>query len=151
VGKVAARGRRRSRRCYRWLGIITADISGDTARLRRPFPRTPSGRGHKIIMSADWYERGRCVPAIFGVRVAPAHDELRNWPNSSERESTSCRSTDYGSGHLIRVFRDSWRIFSLLFLLSHPVARWSIGVSDVSAAPATCRASGSAAVTAVTG
>src|SRR5262249_50276322 len=51
------------------LGIITADISDDTARLRRPFPRTPSGRGHKVIRSADWYERGRCVPAIFGVRV----------------------------------------------------------------------------------
>ena len=33
---------------------------------------------------------------------------------------TSGRSTNYGSGHLIRVFRDIGRIFSLLFLLSHP-------------------------------
>ena len=70
--------------------------------------------------SADCCERGRCVPAIFGVRVAPAHDEPRSGSNNSERESTSGRSTDCGSGHLIRVFRDIGRIFSLLFLLSHP-------------------------------
>src|SRR5262249_45584476 len=28
--------------------------------------------------SADWCERRRCVPAIFGVRVAPARDEPRS-------------------------------------------------------------------------
>jgi hypothetical protein len=57
---------------------------------------------------------------LFGVRVAPAHDEPRRGPNNSERESTSGRSTDYGSGHLIRVFRDIGRMFSLLFSLSQP-------------------------------
>jgi hypothetical protein len=70
--------------------------------------------------SADWCERRRFVPAIFGVRVAPACDEPRSGSNNSERESTSGLSTNYGSGHLIRVFRDIGRIFSLPFLLSHP-------------------------------
>jgi hypothetical protein len=60
------------------------------------------------------------VPAIFGVRVAPARGESRTGSNNSERESTSGRSTNYGSGYLIRVFRDIGRIFSLPFLLSHP-------------------------------
>jgi hypothetical protein len=60
------------------------------------------------------------VPAIFGVRVAPARDEPRTGSNNSERESTSGRSTNYGSGYLIRVFHDIGRIFSLPFLLAHP-------------------------------
>jgi hypothetical protein len=64
------------------------------------------------------------VPAIFGVRVAPARDEPRTGSNNSERESTSGRSTNYGSGHLIRVFRDIGCIFSSPFLLGHPVAHW---------------------------
>jgi hypothetical protein len=64
-------------------------------------------------------ERKVCT-AIFGVRVAPAHDEPRSGSNNSERESTSGRSTNYGGGDLIRVFRDIGRIFSLLFLLTHP-------------------------------
>jgi hypothetical protein len=51
---------------------------------------------------------------MFAVRVAPAHEEPRSGSNNSEREPTSCRSTDYGSGHLIQVFRDIGRIFSLL-------------------------------------
>jgi hypothetical protein len=55
-----------------------------------------------------------------GACVAAAHDEPRSGSNNSERESTSGRSTNYESGHLIRVFRDIGRIFSLLFLLSHP-------------------------------
>jgi hypothetical protein len=58
---------------------------------------------------------------MFGVRVAPAHEEPRSGSNNSEHESTSGRSTNYESGHLIRVFRDIGRIFSLLFLLSHPL------------------------------
>src|SRR5262249_61752465 len=66
--------------------------------------------------SADCCERRRCLPAIFGVRVAPARDEPRSGSNNSERESTSGRSTNYGSEDLIRVFRDIGRIFSLLFL-----------------------------------
>jgi hypothetical protein len=77
------------------------------------------------ISSPDCCERGRCVLAIFGVRVVPAHDEPRSGSNNSERGPTSGRSTNYGSGHLIRVFRDIGRIFSLLFLLQPSVARWS--------------------------
>src|SRR5262249_53295803 len=72
------------------------------------------------VSSADCCETGRWAPATFGVRAAPADDEPRSGSNKSERESTSVRSTNYGSGHLIRVFRDIGRIFSLLFLLSHP-------------------------------
>jgi hypothetical protein len=71
------------------------------------------------ITSADCCERRKCVAAIFAVRDAPAHDEPHSGPNNSEREPTSGRSTKYGSGHLIRVFRDIGRIFSLPFLLSH--------------------------------
>jgi len=63
---------------------------------------------------------GLLRPAMFGVRVAPAHEEPRSGLNNSEHESTSGRSTNYESGRLIRVFRDIGRIFSLLFLLSHP-------------------------------
>jgi hypothetical protein len=77
------------------------------------------------ITSADCCERRKCVAAIFAVRDAPAHDEPHSGPNNSEREPTSGRSTKYGSGHLIRVFRDIGRISSLLFLLSHPSASWS--------------------------
>src|SRR5262249_24389441 len=69
---------------------------------------------------SDCCERGRCAPAMFDVGVAPPHEEPRSGSSSSAHESTSGRSTNYGSGHLIRVFRDIGRIFSLLFLLSHP-------------------------------
>jgi hypothetical protein len=72
------------------------------------------------ITCADCCERRKCVAAIFAVRDASAHDEPHSGPNNSEREPTRGRSTKYGSGHLIRVFRDIGRIPSLLFLLSHP-------------------------------
>src|SRR6516164_8204500 len=55
------------------------------------------------------------VPAMFDVGVAPPHEEPRSGSSSSAHESTSGRSTNYGSGHLIRVFLDIGRIFSLLF------------------------------------
>jgi hypothetical protein len=51
---------------------------------------------------------------MFGVRVVPAHAEPRNGSNNSEHGSTSGHPTAYGSGHLIPVFRDTGRIFSLL-------------------------------------
>jgi hypothetical protein len=63
-------------------------------------------------------ERKVCTSDILA--FASSHDQPRSGPNNSERESTSGRSTNYGSGHLIRVFRDIGRIFSLLFLLGHP-------------------------------
>src|SRR5262245_5384274 len=63
-------------------------------------------------------ERKVCTSDILA--FASSHDQPRSGPNNSERESTSGRSTNYGSGRLIQVFRDIGRIFSLLFLLSHP-------------------------------
>src|SRR6516162_5622118 len=53
------------------------------------------------------------------VGVAPACKELRSGPNKSEREPTSARSTNYGSGHLIPAFHGTGRTFSLL--PSHPL------------------------------
>src|SRR5262249_10839686 len=63
-------------------------------------------------------ERKVCTSDILA--FASSHDQPRSGPNNSERESTSGRSTNYGSGRLIQVFRDIGRIFSLLFLLTHP-------------------------------
>src|SRR5215471_3937628 len=63
-------------------------------------------------------ERKVCTSDILA--FASSHDQPRSGPNNSERESTCGRSTNYGSGRLIQVFRDIGRIFSLLFLLSHP-------------------------------
>ena len=53
------------------------------------------------------------------VGVAPACKELRSGPNKSEREPTSARSTNYGSGHLSPAFHGTGRTFSLL--PSHPL------------------------------
>src|SRR5262245_3753635 len=63
-------------------------------------------------------ERKVCTSDILA--FASSHDQPRSGPNNSERESTSGRSPNYGSGRLIQVFRDIGRIFSLLFLLNHP-------------------------------
>jgi hypothetical protein len=68
-------------------------------------------------------ERKVCTRDVWAFRVAPAHEEPRSGSNNSEHDSTTDHSTNYGSGHLIRVFRDIGHIFSLLFLLT--VARWS--------------------------
>src|SRR6266545_346967 len=81
-------------------------------------PSVTPFRSHSALRTAAREER--CVPATFGVRVAPAHDEPRKGSNKSERGPTSGRSINCGSGHLIQVFRDIGRIFSLLFFLSHP-------------------------------
>jgi hypothetical protein len=69
-------------------------------------------------------ERKVCT-AMFGVRVAPAHEEPRSGSNNSEHGSTSGHPTNFGSGRLIRVFRDIGRIFSLLLPSRPPVAHWS--------------------------
>src|SRR5215472_7503487 len=47
--------------------------------------------------------------------IAPAHKGPRNESNNKAHEPTSGRSTRYGSGHLIRVFRDIGHIFSSLY------------------------------------
>ena len=52
-----------------------------------------------------------------GRRIAPAHEGPRNESNNKAHEPTSGRSTHYGSGHLIRVFRDIGHIFSSLYPL----------------------------------
>src|SRR5262245_31959768 len=80
-------------------------------------PRTESANA---VSFADWGEQERCASDARWRRNAPARKALRNGSNKSEREPTSGRSINYASGHLIRVFRDIGRIFSLLFLLSHP-------------------------------
>src|SRR5262249_20617908 len=49
---------------------------------------------------------GRCR------RIAPAHEGPRSESSNNAHEPTSGRSTHYGSGHLIRVFRDIEHIFS---------------------------------------
>ena len=94
-----------------WSCVSNAAHAQRAPRLLRPLVS---------FSSADRCERRRCVPAISDVRVAPAHGQPRSRSNNSERGSTSGRSTNYGSGHLILIFRDIGRIFSLLFLLSHP-------------------------------
>jgi hypothetical protein len=80
----------------------------------------PGSESANAVSFADWGEQGRCASDARWRRNAPARKELRNGSNKSEHEPTSGRSTNYGSGHLIRVFRDIGRIFSLLFLLSRP-------------------------------
>src|SRR5215510_12718968 len=50
-----------------------------------------------------------------GRHFAPAHEGPRNESNNKAHEPTSGRSTRYGSGHLIRVFRDIGHIFSSLY------------------------------------
>jgi len=72
------------------------------------FGYTPFG-SDSSFSPAD--ERGRCVPAMFGVGVAP-DEEPRSGSSSSAHESTSGRSTNHGHGDLIRVFRGIGRIVS---------------------------------------
>src|SRR6516165_7187125 len=50
-----------------------------------------------------------------GRRIAPAREGPRNESNNNAHEPTSGRSTHYGSGRLIRVFRDIGHIFSSLY------------------------------------
>src|SRR4051794_40328047 len=66
---------------------------------------------------SDSFERERNGHVLRWSRIAPAREELRNASNKSEHEPTSDRSTNYGNGHLIRVFLDIGRIFSWLIPL----------------------------------
>jgi hypothetical protein len=47
-------------------------------------------------------------------RIAPTRKDLRNVQNKSEGVPTSGRSTNYGSAHLIPIFRGIERTFSRL-------------------------------------
>ena len=69
--------------------------------------------------STLWITASEVGASATCVGVAPACKELRSGPNKSEREPTSARSTNYGSGHLIPAFHGTGRTFSLL--PSHPL------------------------------
>ena len=109
IGKQASK-RRPAMSSFVIYRLAAANIYQRTQRVRRS------------VRSADCGGPGECASDVRSRGIAPARKELRNGSSKSERESTSGRSTNYGSGHLIRVFRDIGRIFSLLFLLSHPLA-----------------------------
>jgi hypothetical protein len=47
-------------------------------------------------------------------RIAPTRKDLRNVQNKSEDEPTGGRSTNFGSAHLIPIFRGIGRTFSWL-------------------------------------
>src|SRR5215831_16991214 len=81
-----------------------------------------SVRPPRSVRSADRGGPEECASDLHSRRIAPARKELCNGSSKSEREPTKAHSTNCGSGHLIRVFRDIGRIFSLLVLL---IARWS--------------------------
>src|ERR1700757_2645482 len=88
---------------------------------------TPSVRPfwHHSALRTVARERERACTSDGCRRAAPAHEGPRNGSNNSVHESTSGHSTNYGSGHLIRVFRDIGCIFSLRLLLGHspPIGR----------------------------
>src|SRR5215813_13038707 len=79
--------------------LRTADILLNLPRpihwISRDHPRTESANA---VSFADWGEQGRCASDARWCRNAPVRKELRNGSNRSEREPTSGRSTNYGSG-----------------------------------------------------
>jgi len=79
----------------------------------------PLQRLERAEQSTLWITASEVGASATCVGVAPACKELRSGPNKSEREPTSARSTNYGSGHLIPAFHGTGRTFSLL--PSHPL------------------------------
>ena len=79
----------------------------------------PLQRLERAEQSTVWITASEDGAPATCVGVAPACKELRSGPNKSEREPTSARSTNYGSGHLIPAFHGTGRTFSLL--PSHPL------------------------------
>src|SRR5262249_25943257 len=80
-----------------------------------------SVRPRRRVTSADCGGPEECASDLHSLRICSISErELRNGSSKSERAPTNAHSTNCGNGHLIRVFRDIGRIFSLLFLLSHP-------------------------------
>ena len=71
---------------------------------------TSEDRVRSVLRTAARYECG--AGHVWRGRIAPAHEVPRNESNNKAHEPTSGRSTRYGSGHLIRVFRDIGHIFS---------------------------------------
>src|SRR5262245_60470577 len=76
-------------------------------------------RLERAQQSSLWITASEDGASATCVGVAPACKELRSGPNKSEREPTSARSTNCGSGHLIPAFHGTGRTFSLL--PSHPL------------------------------
>jgi hypothetical protein len=74
----------------------------------------PLQRLERAEQSTLWITANEDGAASACVGVAPARKELRSGPNKSEREPTSARSTNYGSGHLIPAFHGTGRTFSLM-------------------------------------
>ena len=75
---------------------------------------------------SDSFERERSGHVLRWSRIAPAREELRNASNKNEHEPTSDHSTNYGNGHLIRVFRDIGRIFLSPCPFIDGSASWSL-------------------------
>jgi len=74
-----------------------------------------SHRGWARLCADRTIPRGqhRCCFYVWRWRhIAPAHEGPRNESSNKAHEPTSGRSTHYGVGHLIRVFRDIGHIFS---------------------------------------
>src|SRR5262249_50799438 len=79
----------------------------------------PLQRLETAEQSIVWITASEDGASATCVGVAPACKELRSGPNKSEREPTSARSTNYGSGHLSPAFHGTGHTFSLL--PSHPL------------------------------
>src|SRR5215831_16062981 len=86
----------------------------------------PLQRLERAEQSTLWITASEDGASSACVGVAPARKELRSGPNKSEREPTSARSTNYGSGHLIPAFHGTGRTFSLL--PSHPLDATSCSI-----------------------
>jgi hypothetical protein len=94
--------------------VVGFDRQGGVTKLRLTDPLM-----QRAEQSTLWITASEDGASATCVGVAPACKDLRSGPNKSEREPTSARSTDYGSGHLIPAFHGTGRTFSLL--PSHPL------------------------------
>jgi hypothetical protein len=94
--------------------VVGFDRRGGVTKLRLTDPLM-----QRAEQSTLWITASEDGASATCVGVAPACKDLRSGPNKSEREPTSARSTDYGSGHLIPAFHGTGRTFSLL--PSHPL------------------------------
>ena len=88
--------------------VVGFDRRGGVTKLRLTDPLM-----QRAEQSTLWITASEDGASATCVGVAPACKDLRSGPNKSEREPTSARSTDYGSGHLIPAFHGTGRTFSL--------------------------------------
>ena len=114
------------------LGLVQAELQRDHHTFGAPFDRVA------VSQLCGLLRKGKGTGDAWR-RIAPVREELRNELNKSEHGATSDRSTNYGSGHLIQVFRDIGRIFSSLLactwlLLGAPPCRHPLPVAHWSSA-----------------